>query len=155
MSNETFKRSTAKVAGARAEDGRDLRAMIIGATERLLGQRRLEEITVLDVIERAGVSRASFYIYFESKYAPLAALAEQVADKLYNVYWAEYLGGDESPTLEVYAEHWRQTLAVWAEHRAVLVAAAAAWRSDPAAIEGWHALWSRYVENNAAFIERA
>jgi AcrR family transcriptional regulator len=145
-----------RAAGAaKAEDNRDLRAMIMAATEQLLSEKRLEEITVLDVIERAGVSRASFYIYFESKYAPLAALAEDVADKLYNVYWAEYLGGDESPTLEVYTEHWRQTLDVWCEHRAVLVAAAAAWRADPTAIEGWHALWSRYVEDNEAFIERA
>ena len=144
-----------KGVGPKPDDNRDLRAMIMAATEELLSEKRLEEITVLDVIDRAGVSRASFYIYFESKYAPLAALAEEVADKLYNVYWAEYLGGEESPTLEVYTEHWRQTLVFWAEHRAVLVAAAAAWRADPAAIEGWHALWSRYVEENVAFIERA
>src|SRR5581483_4187182 len=125
MSNETFKRSTAKVAGARAEDGRDLRAMIIGATERLLGQRRLEEIPVLDVIEEAGVSRASFYIYVESKYAPVAELEEELADKLYDGYWAPYLSGSESPTLANYTEHWRQTIAVWHEHKSVLVAAAA------------------------------
>jgi AcrR family transcriptional regulator len=149
------RRPTVRSGGGRPEDNRDLRAMIMAATEELLTERRMEEITVLDVIERAGVSRASFYIYFESKYAPLAALAEEVADKLYNVYWAEYLAGEESPTLEVYREHWRQTLVFWGEHRAVLVAAAAAWRSDPAAIEGWHALWTEYVENNVAFIERA
>jgi AcrR family transcriptional regulator len=149
------RRAPVKGGAQRPEDNRDLRAMIMAATEQLLAEKRLEEITVLDVIECAGVSRASFYIYFESKYAPLAALAEEVADKLYNVYWAEYLAGDESPTPEAYTNHWRQTVAVWSEHRAVLVAAAAAWRADPSAIEGWATLWNRYVGDNEAFIERA
>lgn len=114
----------------------------------------MEEITVLDVIAHAEVSRASFYIYFESKYAPLAALATEVTDRIYEGYWAPFFNGRESPTLEHYTEHWLQTLAVWETHEAVLVSAAAAWRADPAAIDGWRALWARYVEDNRQFIER-
>jgi AcrR family transcriptional regulator len=149
------RRSPGRAGGSKPEDGRDLRAMIIAATERLLEQRRLEEITVLDVIEEARVSRASFYIYFESKYAPVAALAEELADQIYDLHWAPFFGGSESPTLANYTDHWRKTVAVWGEHKAVLVAAAAAWRADPAAIEGWHALWTRYVTLNREFIARA
>jgi AcrR family transcriptional regulator len=149
------RKAPGRPGGSRPEDGRDLRTMIIAATERLLEQRRLEEITVLDVIEEARVSRASFYIYFESKYAPVAALAEELADQLYDVHWAPFFSGTESPTLANHRDHWRDTVAVWGEHQAVLVAAAAAWRADPAAIEGWHALWTRYVALNREFIERA
>lgn len=143
--------------GSRAASGdaRDLRAQILVATERLLSERRLEEITVLDISEQAGVSRASFYIYFESKYAPLAALATKVTDEIYEGSWAPFFAGRESPTLEHYTEHWLQTLAVWDTHQAVLVSAAAAWRADPGAIDGWRALWARYVEDNRRFIERA
>jgi AcrR family transcriptional regulator len=133
----------------------DLRDMILAAMGELLAERRLEEITVLDLTERAQVSRASFYVYFESKYAPLAALAEQVTDGIYRDCWAPFVAGEESPSLETYGEHLLQTIELWDQHRAVLVAAAAAWRADPAAIGGWEALWSRYVSGQRGLIERA
>jgi AcrR family transcriptional regulator len=149
------RRTAARPAAARADDGRDLRGLILEATERLLQERPVHELTVLALCEAAGVSRASFYIYFESKYAPVAALAEQVTDTIYRDHWEPFLGGAESPTLENYTDHWRQTTALWERHRAVLVAAAAAWRAEPAATDGWRALWTTYIGLNRGFIERA
>jgi TetR/AcrR family transcriptional regulator, ethionamide resistance regulator len=138
--------------GARSED---VRGAILVATERLLKERRLEEITVSDVIEAAGVSRASFYIYFESKYGPVGALAETITAEIYDTLWKPFFEGEERITKPLIRDHWLQTLDIWREHQAVLVAAAAAWRADPGAIDQWRAVWSRYVTDTRAFIERA
>jgi AcrR family transcriptional regulator len=149
------RRVAGRAGQPRGDEGRDLRSLILAATERLLGERRLDEITVLDLSEAAGVSRASFYTYFESKYAAVAALAEQVVDRIWRDHWSPFFAGSESPTLENYTDHWLQTMALWSEHQAVLVAAATAWRTDPAAIDGWRAVWTTYVHAIREFIERA
>jgi hypothetical protein len=87
-----------------------------------------------------------------AKYAAVAALAEQVTDTIYRDHWRPYFAGAESPTPENNAEHWLQTIALWSEHRDVLVAAATAWRADSAAIDGWRGLWSTYVNLSREFI---
>lgn len=140
--------------GDEARQPRDVRAEILSATTRLLGQRRLEEITVSDIIEAAGVSRATFYIYFESKYAPVAALAEQITEELYVNFWKPFIDGEEAPSRAGLRDHMHQTLMRWNEDQAVLVAAAAAWRADPAAIDQWRELWTRYVADTRRLIER-
>jgi AcrR family transcriptional regulator len=149
------RRTRAKAGGSRGDEPRDVRAEILAATERLLGEQHLEDLTVSDVIEAAGVSRATFYIYFESKYGPVAALAESITEDLYEHFWKPFIDGEETPAREVLRNHMRETLNHWAENRAVLVAAAAAWRADPAAIDQWRELWTRYIGDTQAFIERA
>src|SRR6202022_4529566 len=68
----------------RASDQRppDTREAVLDAAERLLGKTRLDELTVVDVIEEAGISRASFYVHFECKHAAVAALAENVMEDI-------------------------------------------------------------------------
>jgi AcrR family transcriptional regulator len=144
-----------RAPAVRREEIRDVRGAILGATERLLADRRLDEITVLDVIEAAGVSRASFYIYFESKNGAVAALAEEVTAKIYDELWEPFVTGEEPPSEELLTQHWLETLALWREHEAVLVAAAQAWRADPAAFYQWGAVWARYVNDTRAYIDRA
>src|ERR1700724_1821368 len=112
----------------RRDDSRDLREAMLSATEALLADRSLDELTVLDVIQAAGVSRATFYIYFESKNAVVAALAESVIDKIYAL-WGPFMAGTEQPSEAMLTDHWMETLALWREHRDVLVAAAQAWRA--------------------------
>jgi AcrR family transcriptional regulator len=107
------------------------------------------------VIEAAGVSRATFYIYFESKHATVAALAEAVMEPLYANLWVPLLTSAEPTWEALLADHWIKTLAFWREHQAVLVATAEAWRANPAALPQWGAIWSRYVEDIRAYIERA
>jgi AcrR family transcriptional regulator len=136
------------------DDGRDLRAEILHATERLLADQRLDQLTVLDVIRAAGVSRATFYIYFESKNAAVADLAQAVLDKIYDL-WAPFMAGTEQPSQALLKDHWINTLALWREHRAVLVAAAQAWRADPQSFYQWGAQWNRYIADTNAYVERA
>ncbi len=128
---------------------------MLDATEGLLAERPLDEITVFDVIAGAGVSRATFYLYFESKNAAVAALAEDVIERIYADLWEPFITGAEPPSELLLTQHFIETMAIWREHRAVLMAAAGAWRADPNAFYQWGALWTRLVNDTTAYIERA
>lgn len=149
------RRVSSSAAANRREELKDVRAAILTSTEQLLAERRLEEISVLDVIEAAGVSRASFYIYFESKNAAVAALANEVTERIYKELWQPFVSGVEPPSQALLTEHWLETLGRWRENRAVMVAAAEAWRADPVAFYQWGAVWRRYIEDIRAYIDRA
>jgi AcrR family transcriptional regulator len=139
----------------RGEEGVDLREAILSATERLLAGRRLDDLTVVDIIEEAGISRATFYLYFESKHAPVAALAQAVLDELDEELWAAWLAGDEPATESVMADHWLQTIKRWRENEVVLISAAHGWRTQPEAYARWGATFQRYVARVGQYIERA
>jgi TetR/AcrR family transcriptional regulator, ethionamide resistance regulator len=51
---------------------------ILDATERLLRERPLRQLSVADIIDAAGVSRTSFYAYFASKTAVIAECLREV-----------------------------------------------------------------------------
>jgi TetR/AcrR family transcriptional regulator, ethionamide resistance regulator len=140
-------------SAARRDDGRDLRTAILDSTEALLAEHPLEELTVHEIIDAAGVSRASFYIYFESKNAAVATLAETVIQEIYDL-WQPFMAGTEQPSAALLTEHWLETLALWRQHRAVLVAAAQAWRANPQSFYQWGALWQSYIRDTRAYIER-
>jgi AcrR family transcriptional regulator len=133
----------------------EVRQAILRATEGLLRERRLDELTVVDVIEAAGFSRPTFYMYFESKHAVVAALADEILGGIYDRQWRPWFDGEESTSESLMVEHLLETIRNWHEHRAVLVAAAEGWRTDPAVYELWGARWQSYVATTADYIERA
>ena len=55
---------------------------ILAATERLLRERRLSELSVGDIIAAAGISRTSFYAYFGSKTAVVAECLRRVTGQV-------------------------------------------------------------------------
>jgi TetR/AcrR family transcriptional regulator, ethionamide resistance regulator len=57
-------------------------AAILAATEQLLRVRPLNELSVADIIEAAGISRTSFYAHFGSKTAVIAEALRQVMDQV-------------------------------------------------------------------------
>src|ERR1700751_4629142 len=58
---------------------------IFAATEELLAVVPLQDLSVAQIIERAGVPRATFYFYFSSKYAVVTGLLASVMDEIYDV----------------------------------------------------------------------
>jgi AcrR family transcriptional regulator len=58
---------------------------VFEASERLLAQEPLSELSVAQIIQEAGISRATFYFYFSSKYAVLAGLMARVSDEIFQV----------------------------------------------------------------------
>ncbi|MEA2170050.1 MAG: TetR/AcrR family transcriptional regulator, ethionamide resistance regulator [Solirubrobacteraceae bacterium] len=143
-----------RTAGRRSGAGADPREALLSAADRLLEDRRLEDLTVVDVIGEAGVSRATFYLYFESKHALVAAAGARVTREI-DAVWTAWFSGSEPVTYAILLDHMRRSVALWREHRPVLVAIASGWRQDASAYPAWGALMSRYVEDVQEFIERA
>jgi len=124
---------------------------ILATCERLLGEKPLGEIGVDELAAGAGISRPTFYFYFESKTAVLRALVERLADQMY----AEAAGwlareGDSpeltvSRSIEAAAEQWR-------DHGPVLRAAVEAWGSVPELQAFWEDIVRRFVDQSATRI---
>ena len=132
----------------------DTREAILSAVEQLLESRRLDELTVVDLIQAAGISRATFYMYFESKHAAVAARAEGVMDQIHDIWapWLDRAGPGDAAALE---QIWLDSIALWREHRALLMAAAEAWRADAVVSELWSVVMKRYAQTVAGHIARA
>lgn len=128
---------------------------ILAATERLLGDRSLDELTVVDIIEAAGVSRATFYLYFQSKHAAVAELAHHVVEDIYRNGFAPWISLTEPLTEELVSELWRHTIAGWQAHRPVLLAAAQGWRTHSTTFERWGTSFRSYVTEVGDFITAA
>src|SRR5262249_24361052 len=58
-------------------DTTDLREAILAATAGLLADHQFGELAVSDILTAAGVSRGSFYFYFDSKHDVLAELVRR------------------------------------------------------------------------------
>src|ERR1700741_294337 len=57
-------------------------AAILVAAERCLTRIALSDLSVADIIREAGISRATFYLYFPSKYAVVSALLAGVMEQI-------------------------------------------------------------------------
>lgn len=130
----------------------DLKERAILATcERLLGEKPLHEIGVDELAAGAGISRPSFYFYFESKNAVLRALVERLADEIYEkaASWLEREGEPPEVTvsrsIDAAAQQWR-------DHGPVLRAAVQTWGSVPELRAFWDDTVRRFVEQSATRI---
>jgi TetR/AcrR family transcriptional regulator, ethionamide resistance regulator len=139
-------------ASRRGPSKGDLKERAILATcERLLGEKPLGEIGVDELAAGAGISRPTFYFYFESKNAVLRALVERLADQMYAeaASWLAREGDSPEVTvsrsIEAAAQQWR-------DHGAVLRAAVEAWGSVPELQAFWEDIVQRFVDQSAARI---
>ncbi len=105
-----------------------------------MSERPFTQLSVADVLTEAGVSRASFYFYFASKYALLERLAERVTGSVFGTSraWFDADHGDPRAQLRAAVAGAFDT---WAEHGPVIRAII---ESGPAA-EDVAALWERLM----------
>jgi TetR/AcrR family transcriptional regulator, ethionamide resistance regulator len=124
---------------------------ILATCERLLGEKPLAEIGVDELAAGAGISRPSFYFYFESKNAVLGALVQRLADRLYAEAASWLARTDEDPevtisrSIDAAADQWR-------EHGPVLRAAVESWGTIPELQAFWEDIIQRFVDQSAARI---
>jgi AcrR family transcriptional regulator len=117
---------------------------ILATAERLLQERPLADFSVDDLAKGAGISRPTFYFYFQSKNAVLLSLLDQMNSKALAVLKALHgkLTGDP-------AALWRARIEAFFEvsgsHRAVAVAGAAAKATNPEVRQVWSALMQRWT----------
>ena len=132
---------------------KDVRAALLESTERLLVERPLAELAVEVVRQDAGVSRASFYFYFESKHAIVAALLERIVDEIHAASLPWFERGDTPPE-EALRHAASGSLALWRRHGAVLRAPVEQWQTAPELRDLWTGVLERFTAAAAAAIER-
>ncbi|OBG25471.1 TetR/AcrR family transcriptional regulator [Mycobacterium sp. E3198] len=132
--------------------GDDREQAILATAERLLQERPLADFSVDDLAKGAGISRPTFYFYFQSKNAVLLSLLDQMNGKAHAALTA--LGGKlfGDP-----AAHWRARIEAFFEvsgsHRAVAVAGAAAKATNPEVRQLWSTLMGKWISHTTAAIK--
>jgi TetR/AcrR family transcriptional regulator, ethionamide resistance regulator len=132
--------------------GDDREQAILATAERLLQERPLADFSVDDLAKGAGISRPTFYFYFQSKNAVLLSLLDQMNGKAHTALTA--LGGTlfGDP-----AALWRARIEAFFEvsgsHRAVAVAGAAAKATNPEVRQLWSTLMQKWIVHTTAAIK--
>jgi TetR/AcrR family transcriptional regulator, ethionamide resistance regulator len=127
-------------------DNREVRQSILDATERLLADRRFDELPVSDILAAASVSRGSFYFYFEGKHAVLAELVRQAVSEGRAAArpWLAH-AGDQHPGPAI-REGTIAGAALWKDKAGILRAIVENWRSDEELAQLWTGLMRTFTD---------
>ena len=132
----------------------DTRRAIVAATERVLAEAPLHEISVGRILVEAGVGRRTFYSYFSSKFDAFTALLEEVMDEFYDVFRPFIDGlGDQAPGIAI-GEVIRTSTQLWRKHRAVGRATHEHWQTVPQIGLLWTGFVDRFADAAALEIDR-
>jgi len=140
----------------RARDGStDAELAIVTATEELLAEYAFEDLSVSQIIERAGISRATFYHYFSSKLGIVSGLLARVMDEMFDISspFLRHEGADGVPdSLRISMQ---SAMDLWAEHRVLLRTVMENWGSHAELEEQWFGVMSRFADAIAEEIDAA
>lgn len=128
-------------------------AILEGAYD-ILRTTPLRNVSIDDLAKRAGLSRSSFYFYFESKWQVLSALLAKVTA---DVFKASQLIFDRPAGMppEAAIEHAvNEIIEVWERHGHVLREVADAAAAEPDLQTQWDAILGRFIDAAATSIER-
>lgn len=116
----------------RGHDGMsDAERHVFAATERLLADLSLRDLSVTRIVEEAGISRATFYFYFSSKFAVVTGLLARVMDEIFQTVQPFIGRGRDDPPEDALRASLTAATAVWASHRYVLRAVHEHWHAVP------------------------
>jgi AcrR family transcriptional regulator len=144
----------AAATGAGARTYSRAESAILAATERLLRQRPLNELSVGDIIDAAGISRTSFYAYFSSKTSVIAECLRRVMDHVMVAVapFASQSTADAETAIKVSLERWVEVCTV---HGALLRAVSEEWPHDEQLRELWFAMLATVTAGTARVIRSA
>ena len=123
---------------------------ILAAAEEFLRERPLRELTIDEVMDRTGLSRPSFYVYFRDRHDLVARLAREISAELFAMA-ERWLKGTGDPIDDARAAL-GGVVAVYAEHGAVMRALADAASEDDEMEELYRSLTDRFIEATAKHI---
>jgi AcrR family transcriptional regulator len=132
---------------------RELRRNILDATAQLLTRKSFAELSVADVLTEAGISRGSFYFYFQSKHEVLGELVRSAVAHGHEMS-ASWLGHHDESDREAMT---RRSIALgarlWSEQAGVLRAIVEHWRDDPVLEKVWLEQMASFTRTTAERIE--
>lgn len=129
------------------------RGLIVEAVRELLKVRRLDDLTVAEIAERAGVSRPTFYSSFDTKYGVVATLIEGMGEGIFGI-WRPFFEG-EGPVDEARIRPVTVgTISHWREQGALFTAIIEGWHSDPEIHEAWSTVLDRFCVALTARLHR-
>ncbi len=73
---------------------------IIWAFLELLGLQSFENISVKEIVQKAGISRSTFYLHFHDKYQLIDFVSEDLTSKFLSFYDVDVLEGKPSSTIK-------------------------------------------------------
>jgi TetR/AcrR family transcriptional regulator, ethionamide resistance regulator len=123
---------------------------ILETAWRLLGTKPASTITIEELARGAGISRPTFYFYFDSRDAVLRALAEAVTAVLDEVV-GDFIGDDEHEPADRIRRSVAAYLEGWHTHGAVLRAMVVPYETDPEL----KAFWDRVSAERQAAVAQA
>jgi AcrR family transcriptional regulator len=132
----------------------DAEIAILTATERLLAEVPLHELSVAQIINAAEISRATFYFYFSSKFAVLTALVERAIGEIYAVSRPFLDRSDALPIDVALRQRIQASARIWDAHRPVLQATVENWHVFPELRTVWLKVLDGLTAAIAAEIDR-
>jgi AcrR family transcriptional regulator len=127
---------------------------IVAATEVLLAERPLHELRVADIVERAGISRTSFYAHFASKTAVVCECLRRVMDEVLVATDPFQTGDGDDPeaAVRLSLERW---ITLCTAHGALLRAVSEEWPHDEQLRRLWFEMLARVTDRTAQVIRLA
>ena len=132
---QPVRRRQGRRAAPREGDGPDLREAILAATTGLLTEHDFGDLAVSDILTAAGVSRGTFYFYFDSKHDVLAELVRRAVAQGHAAA-APWLANPADPATALRAGI-TAGAALWRSSAPVLRAIVENWRADPRLTALW------------------
>jgi AcrR family transcriptional regulator len=129
------------------------REAILEAVRELLKVRRLDDLQVNEIVERAGISRQTFYVHFETKYSVIAALIADTGVGIMEI-WAPLFDGDGPITEAQIRTPSRNTIAHWRAQATLFSATIEGWHSDTEIHDVWNAVLVQFEEGLSARVRR-
>jgi AcrR family transcriptional regulator len=132
----------------------DTEVAIFDATERLLAEEPLHDLSVAQIIAAAGISRATFYFYFSSKFAVVGGLLARVSDEIFQVIQPFVQREESVHPEEALRESLSAATALWQRHRPALRAIHEHWNATDQLRDLWISVIGRFADAVAVELER-
>ncbi len=150
-----FTRSQTDQARPRRHDGSSVaETAIFDATEKLLAEYSLRDLSVAQIIAEAGLSRATFYFYFGSKFSVAASLLARITDETFELVQPYVSGERTAPPDELLARSLQAAVDIWERHRPTLRATMEHWSTNEEIGRQWIAGVELFTTAAAEQIER-
>jgi AcrR family transcriptional regulator len=148
-------RSHTDQAAPRRHDGTSVaETAIFEATEKLLAEYSLRDLSVAQIISEAGLSRATFYFYFGSKFSVAASLLARITDETYELVQPYLVSDGPAAPRETLARSLRAAVEIWERHRPTLRATMEHWSTNEEIGRQWIEGVELFTDAVAAQIER-